>query len=135
MQTIFPTSFGRDFSQGICRICDLQVLKDIWRHFTTDVSYFRPYAETKNNGGEQKVCMKWIQFRSWFRPSGAKVSNFIIKMFSRYFSLSSNVSVDIVGMFLSYSMIMIFPWFLNLWSCLLKCFEARIAVKFLASFL
>ena len=22
------------------------------RHFTTDVSYFRPYAETKSNGGE-----------------------------------------------------------------------------------
>ena len=38
----FPTSFGRDRSQGICRICDLQALKDIWHHFTTDVSYFRP---------------------------------------------------------------------------------------------
>ena len=46
----FPSSFGRGRFQGICRICDLQVLKYIWRHFTTDVSYFRPYAETKNNG-------------------------------------------------------------------------------------
>ena len=44
-------------SPGICRICDLQVLKDIWRHFATDASYFRPYAETKNNGGERKVCI------------------------------------------------------------------------------
>ena len=43
----------------------------------TDVSYFRPYAETKNNEGEQRVCMKWIQFRSWFRPSGAKVYIYI----------------------------------------------------------
>ena len=55
-----------------CVECDLQVLKDIWRHFTTDVSYFRPYAETENNGGERKACMKWVQFRFWFRPSGAK---------------------------------------------------------------
>ena len=53
--------------------------------------------------------MKWIQFRSWFRPSGAKVSSFIIQKFSRWFSLSSNVSVDVVRMFLSCSMIMIFP--------------------------
>ena len=41
--------------------------------FTTDVSYFRPYVETKDNGGERKICMKKIQFRSWFRPNGAKV--------------------------------------------------------------
>ena len=45
-------SCGR--SQGICTISDLQMLKDIWRHFTTDVSYFRPYAETKKNRGEWK---------------------------------------------------------------------------------
>ena len=25
----FPPSFGRGLSQGICQICDLQVLKDI----------------------------------------------------------------------------------------------------------
>ena len=108
----FPTSFGRGCSQGISQICDLHVLKDIWRHFTTDVSYFRPYAETKNNEGERKVCMKWIQFRSWFRPSGAKVSSFIIQKFSCCFSLSFNVSIDVLPMFFS-SMIMIFP-------CLLK---------------
>ena len=29
VKTIFPTSFGRGRSQGICRICDLQVLKDV----------------------------------------------------------------------------------------------------------
>ena len=46
---------------------------------TTDISYFRPYAETKNNGVEQTVCMKWIQFRSWFRPCDANVSSFIIQ--------------------------------------------------------
>ena len=44
-------------SQGIC---DLQVLKDILRHFTAVVSYFVSYAEKENNGGERKVCMKWI---------------------------------------------------------------------------
>ena len=108
-----PTSFGRDRSQGICWVCDLQVLKDIWRHFTTDVSYFRSYAETKNNGGERKACVKWIQFRSWFKSNGAKVSNFIIQKFSDCFSLSFNVSVDVVPMLLSCSMIMIFPWLLK----------------------
>ena len=113
----FPTSFGRGCSQGICRICDLQVLKDILRRFTTDLIYFRPCAETKNNGGERKVCMKWIQFRSWFRRSGAKVS------------------VDVVRMFLSCSMIMIFPWLLKSWSCLLKSLQAGIALGFLTSFL
>ena len=45
----FPTSFGCGRSQGIYQICDLQVLMDIWRYFTTGISYFRPYAETKNN--------------------------------------------------------------------------------------
>ena len=111
-------------------------LKDIWHHFTTDVSYFRLYAETKNNRGEQKVCMKRIQFRSWFRPSGAKVSSFIIQKFSRCFSLSFNVSVDVVQMFLScYSMIRIFPWLLRSWSHLLKCLQAEIALGFLTSFL
>ena len=29
VKTIFPTSFGRGRSQGICRICDLQVVKDV----------------------------------------------------------------------------------------------------------
>ena len=53
-KTIFPTSFGRGRTQKICRICD----------FATDVSCFRPYAKTKNNEGEWKVCMEWIQFRS-----------------------------------------------------------------------
>ena len=127
--------FEYHISQGKCRICDLQVLKDIWRHFTTDVSYFVPYAETKNNEDEWKVCMKWIQFRSWFRPSGTKVSSFIIQKFSRCFSLSFNVSVDVVRMFLSCSMIMIFPWLLKSWSCLLKCLQAGIALGFLTSFL
>ena len=132
---MFPTSSGCGRSQGICRISHLQVLKDIWSHFTTGVSYFRPYAETKNNGDERKVCMKWIQFRSWFRPSGAKVLSFIVQKFSRCFSLSLNVSVDVVWMFLSCSMMMIFPWLLNSWSCLLKCLQVGIALGFLISFL
>ena len=131
----FRTSFGCGRSQGICRISDLQVQKDIWRCFTTDISYFGPYAETKNNGGEQKVCMKWIQFRSWFRPSGAKVSSFIIQKFYCCFSLSFNVSVDAVQIFLSCSVIIIFLWLLKSWSCLLKCLQAGIALGFLTSFL
>ena len=74
----------------------------------TGVSYVRSYGETKNDREERKVCMKWIQFRSWFRPSGAaKVSSFIIKKFSHCFSLSFNLSVDAVRMFFSCSMIMI----------------------------
>ena len=96
---------------------------------------FRPYAETKNNGGEWKVCMKWIQFRSWFKLSVAKVSSFIIQKFSRYFSLSFNVSVDIARMSLSYSIILIFPWLLNSWSRLLKCLQGGIALGFLTSLL
>ena len=32
----FATSFSCGRSQGICQICDLQVLKDIWCHFMTD---------------------------------------------------------------------------------------------------
>ena len=44
-----------------------------------DTSYFIPYAETKNNRGEWKVCMKLIQFRSWFRPSVTEISSFIIR--------------------------------------------------------
>ena len=119
--TIFPTSFGHGCSQGICRIWDLQLLKDIWRYFTTDVSNFRPYAETENDGGERKVCMKWIEFRSWFRPSGTKISIFIIQKCSRCFSHYFNVSVDDVRIFLSCSMIIIFPWLLKSWSCLFKC--------------
>ena len=59
-QTIFPTSFSRGRSQGICRIWNLQVLKNIWRRFTTDVSYFRPYAETKNNRGERNKLLKLV---------------------------------------------------------------------------
>ena len=133
--TIFPTSFGRGHSQGICRICDLQVPKDIWRHFTTDVSYFGPYAETKNNGGERKVCMKWIQFRSCFRLSGAKVSSFIIQKFSHCFNLSFNVSVDVARIYFRCSMIMIFPCLLKSWSYLLKCLQAGTALGFLTSFL
>ena len=89
----FPTSFGRGCSQGISQICDLHVLKDIWRHFTTDVSYFRPYAETKNNEGEQRVCMKWIQFRSWFRPTGAKVYIYIYMYIYIYQNLILNVVI------------------------------------------
>ena len=131
----FATSFSCGRSQGICQICDLQVLKDIWCHFMTDFSYFRPYAGTKSNGGEQKICMKLIQFRSWFRPSGAKVSSFIIQKFSHCFSLSFNVSVDVMWMFFSCSMIIIFSWLLKSWSCLLKCLQAGIALEFLTSFL
>ena len=108
--------------------------KAIWRNSTTDVSYFRPNAETKNNGSERKVCMKWIQFRSWIRPCGAKVSSFIIQKFSRCFSLSFSVSVDVVRMFLSCSMIMIYPWLLKSWLCLLKCLQTDIALGFLTSF-
>ena len=54
----------------------------------TTVSHFRLYAETKNNGGKRKVCTKWIQFRSMFRPCGAKVSSFI--------TLSRSFLADIV---------------------------------------
>ena len=97
---IYNTDKNKLFSQLVLAMAvlkgyvNLQVLKDIWRHFTTDVSYFKPYAEIKNNEGEKKVCMKWILFKSWFRPGGAKVSSFIIQKFSRYFSLSFNVSVS-----------------------------------------
>ena len=120
------------FSRGMSNLWFTSV--EYWRHLTTDVSYFGPYAETKNNGDEQKVCMKWIQFRSWFRPSGIKVSSFIIQKFSRCFSLSFNVSVDIVQMFLSCSMIMIFPWLLKSWSWLLKCLQAGVVLGFLTPF-
>ena len=96
---------------------------------------FPTNAETKNDGSERKVCMKWIQFRSWFRQCGAKVSSFIIQKFSRCFSLSFNVLVDVVWMLLSSSVIMIFPWLLKSWSCLLKCLQAVIALGFLTSFL
>ena len=110
-------------------------VEGIWPHFMIDVSYLRPYEKMNKNGAEKKVCMKWIQFRSWFRPSGAKVSSFIIQKFSHCFSLSFNVSVDVMQMFLSCSMIMIFPWLLKSWSCLLKCLQAGIALGFLTSFL
>ena len=96
--TIF---FGISHSQGTWRICYLQVLKDFWCHFTTDVSLFRPYAETMDNGSDRKVCVKWLQFRSWFRPCSAKVWSFLIQRLSCYFSLTFNVSVDFVGMFVS----------------------------------
>ena len=132
-QIIFLTSFGRGRSQGICWICDLEVLKAIWLHSTTDVSYFRPYAETKNDGSEREVCMKWIQFRSSFRLFEA--ASFIIQTFSRCFSLSFNVLVDVMRMVLSCSMIMIFPWLLKSWSCLLKCLQTGIGLGFLTSFL
>ena len=80
------------------------MLKDIWRYFTTEVSYFRPCVETKTNSSERKVCIKSIQFRSWFSPGGAKFSSSIIQRFSRCFSLSFNVSVDFVLMFVPVEM-------------------------------
>ena len=89
----------------------------------------------KNNDDERKVCIKWIQFRSWFRLCGAKISSFIIQKFSGCFSASCNVPVDVVLMFLGCSMTMIFPWLLKSWSCLLKCLEAGIALEFLTYFL
>ena len=134
-KTIFLTSFGHGRSQRMWWICHLQVLNDIWSYFNTDVSYISPYAETKYNGGERKVCMKWIQFRSWFRPSGVKASSFIIQKFYGSFSLSFNVSVDAVWMFLSCSIVMIFLGFLKPRPCLLKCLQAGIALGFLTSFL
>ena len=72
--------------------------------FAACVSYFRPYAETKSNGNEWKVCIKWIEFRSWFKPCGIKISSFIIQKFSHCFILP----VDVVHMFLSCSMIINF---------------------------
>ena len=74
--------------------------------FHDDANHFRPYAEKKNNGSEQNVCIPWLQFRYWFKPCGAKVSSFIIQKFSRCFNLSFNVSVDFVFMFLSSTLIM-----------------------------
>ena len=35
----------------------------------------------KSNGGEQKVCMKWIQFRPWLKPCDAKVSSLLSRSF------------------------------------------------------
>ena len=52
------------------------------------------YAETKNNGGDQKVYMNWIQFRPWFRSSGAKVSSFIIQKFYIYNLAAVSLSHD-----------------------------------------
>ena len=77
--------------------------------FHNDANHFRPYVEKKNNGSEQNVCILWLQFRYWFKPYGAKVSSFIIQKFSRCFSLSFNISVDVVLMFLSSTLIMNFP--------------------------
>ena len=128
-------SFGCGCSQGIWRICNLQVLTDIWRHFMTHVSFLRPYPETKNNSSEQIVCIIWPQYMSWFIPSGTSVSSFMTQTFSRCFGLSSKFSDDIVRIFLSCSMIMNFLWFLKLWSCLLKCLPAGIGLGFLTSFL
>ena len=107
-----------------------------WRtfehHFTTDASYMRRYAETKNNGSKEKVCITSLHFMSRFRPCGAKVSSFIIQKFSSCFSLSFNVSVIAVRVFLTNSMIMNFPWLLKSW-CLLKCSQTGIALEFLTS--
>ena len=64
-----------------------KVLKDIWRHFTTGINYFRQYTETNNTGSEQNVCITWLQFRSCLRPCGTKVSSFIIQKSSSFFSL------------------------------------------------
>ena len=44
-------------------------------------------------------------------------------------------SVVFLEIFLSCSMIMILPWLLKSWSCLLKCLEAGIASGVLTSFL
>ena len=111
------------------------MLKGIWRLFTIDVNYFKTYAETKNNGREQKVCIIWLQFSSWFRPYDAKVSSFIIQKFSNSLSLSFNFSVDVVVMLLSCSMMMNSPGLLKPWSCLLKCLQADVTLGFLISFL
>ena len=57
------------------------------------------------------------------------------RSFLAVFSFSFNVSADIVRMFLSYSMIIVFPWLLKSWSCLLKCLQAGIELRFLTAFL
>ena len=126
-----PWSFSRDMSSLRFTSAEWYLTSFYdWRQL------FWTICRNKNNGGERKVCMKWIQFRSWFRPSEAKVSSFIIQKFSRSFSLSFNVSVDVVvQIFLSCSMITTFPWMLKAWSCLLKCLQAGIALGFLTSFL
>ena len=74
------------------RICDLEVLKDISHSFTTDVSFFRPYAETKNNGSDRKVCIAWLQFRSWLTPWGANYCFclFIYLFIYLFFALITN---------------------------------------------
>ena len=41
----------------ILKICDLKLLKFIRCHFTTDITFFRPYADIKNNGSERKICI------------------------------------------------------------------------------
>ena len=74
------------FLRGM-RICDLEVLKDISHSFTTDVSFFRPYAETKNNGSDRKVCITWLQFRSWLTPWGA---NYCFCLFIYLFIFCAN---------------------------------------------
>ena len=98
-----------------------------------EVSCFRWYVETKSDGSEWKACIIWLQFSTWFRPCGTKFWSFIIQKFSAGFSLSFNVSADVVVMFLSYSMIINFSWLLKSWSCLLKCVLACIALEFLIS--
>ena len=87
-------------------------------------SFFKSYAEKKANGSKQKVSLTWLQFRFWFRPFSTKVPSFIIKKFSCYFSLSFNVSIDIVRMLLSCTMIMNFVWLLKSWSGLFKMFTS-----------
>ena len=57
------------------------------------------------------------------------------RSFLAVFSFSFNVSADIVRMFLSYSMIIVFPWLLKSWSCLLKCLQVGIELRFLTAFL
>ena len=81
---------------------------------------FDVYPSAYANAYASKICAGKIKDpsgvkRKDFRgpkPSGAKVSSFIIQKFSCCFSLSFNVSIDVLPMFFS-SMIMIFP-------CLLK---------------
>ena len=57
------------------------------------------------------------------------------RSFLAVFSFSFNVSADIVRMFLSYSMIIVFPWLLKSWSCLLKCLQVGIELRVLTAFL
>ena len=56
LQLVLAVAFSRDMSNLWFANAERYLTS-----FATHVSYSRPYAETKNNGGERKVCMKWIQ--------------------------------------------------------------------------